>query len=205
MIRDRQKLLGRFVIETIQGHQQEIRVIGEGGRVLFDYPYNHIVEPENSDTKAGSRPSTDLLESFYTLKEQWWIEGAKAEPRRGKHLRSFLADAGFREVTASARYISYGDMSTVRRFGEDRARECEGSEMARGIIELRLRNEAELQSMATAWRVWGGSATTSFPTIAPSDLHAAVAISRGVAASAISAIEDKGCYEHHRLIGAEPL
>ena len=53
MTRDKQKLLGRFVIETKQGHEQEIRVIGEGIRVMFDYPYNHIVDPENSDTSEG--------------------------------------------------------------------------------------------------------------------------------------------------------
>ena len=50
MVRDRQKLLGRFVLETTHGHEQEIRVIGEGNRAMFDFPYNHIVEPENSDT-----------------------------------------------------------------------------------------------------------------------------------------------------------
>lgn len=50
MIRDRQKLLGRFVIETTDGYEQHVRVVGEGSRVMFDYPYKHIVDPENSDT-----------------------------------------------------------------------------------------------------------------------------------------------------------
>ena len=36
MVRDRQKLLGRFVIETTQGHEQEVRVIGECSRIMFD-------------------------------------------------------------------------------------------------------------------------------------------------------------------------
>ncbi len=53
MIRDGQKLLGRCVIETTRGHDQEVRVIGEGSRVMFDYPYNHILNPENSDTSEG--------------------------------------------------------------------------------------------------------------------------------------------------------
>ena len=48
MVRDRQKLLGRFVIETTYGHEQEVRVIGEGSRVMFDYPYNHIVVASSS-------------------------------------------------------------------------------------------------------------------------------------------------------------
>ena len=39
MVRDRQKLLGRFVTNTADGHEQEIRVIGDGSRVMFDYPY----------------------------------------------------------------------------------------------------------------------------------------------------------------------
>lgn len=43
MVRNWQKLLGRFVLETTDGHRQEVRVIGEGSRVMFDYPYNHIV------------------------------------------------------------------------------------------------------------------------------------------------------------------
>ena len=53
MVRDRQKLLGRFVINTADGHEQEIRVIGDGSRVMFDYPYNHVVDPLNSDTSEG--------------------------------------------------------------------------------------------------------------------------------------------------------
>ena len=61
MTRDRQKLLGRFVIETTQGHEQEVRVIGEGIRVMFDYPYNHIVDPENSDTSEGWHRELRLL------------------------------------------------------------------------------------------------------------------------------------------------
>ena len=53
MVRDRQKLLGRFVINTADGHRQEIRVIGDGSRVIFDYPYYHVVGPLNSDTSEG--------------------------------------------------------------------------------------------------------------------------------------------------------
>ncbi len=46
MVRDRQKLLGRFVISTTHGYEQEVRVIGEGSRVMFDYPCIYIVDPE---------------------------------------------------------------------------------------------------------------------------------------------------------------
>ena len=58
MVRDRQKLLGRFVIVTTHGHEQEIRVIGEG---MFDYPYNHIVDPGNSETSEGWHRELRLL------------------------------------------------------------------------------------------------------------------------------------------------
>ncbi len=61
MVRDRQNLLGRFVIETTYGHEQEVRVIGEGSRVMFDYPYNHVVDPENSDTSEGWHRELRLL------------------------------------------------------------------------------------------------------------------------------------------------
>ena len=62
MVRDRQKLLGKFVVETTDGHQQEIRVIGEGSRVMFDYPYSHIVDPENSETSEGWHRELTLLQ-----------------------------------------------------------------------------------------------------------------------------------------------
>ena len=61
MVRDRQKFLGRFMLETKEGHLQEIRVIGEGDRVMFDYPYNHIVDPENSATSEGWHRELKLL------------------------------------------------------------------------------------------------------------------------------------------------
>lgn len=110
-------------------------------------------------------PETGLPERFYALRERWWIEQGIAEPRRGKHLRSLLADVDFRHVTASARYIAYGDAVGVRRFGEDRARECEDGDMARSTVELGLCNKAELGAMASAWRAWGESpgAFLAFP------------------------------------------
>ena len=61
MVRDRQKVLGRFVIETTDGHQQEVLVIGEGSRVMFDYPYSHIVDPENNATSEGWHRELRLL------------------------------------------------------------------------------------------------------------------------------------------------
>ena len=49
------------MLETIHDHKQEIRVIGEGSRVMFDYPYNHTVVPENSETSEGWRRELLLL------------------------------------------------------------------------------------------------------------------------------------------------
>ncbi len=37
-------------------------MIGEGSRVMFDYPYNHVLDPENSDTlRVGIRGLRLLL------------------------------------------------------------------------------------------------------------------------------------------------
>ena len=85
---------------------------------------------------------------------------------RGKQLRLILTDAGFRDATASARYISYGQPAAVRRFGEDRAGECaRDGEFAKAVVDLRLGGEDLLQSLASAWRAWGESpgAFLAFP------------------------------------------
>lgn len=48
MVRYKQRLLGKFVMETIDRREQEVRVSGEGARVMFDQPYNRVANPENS-------------------------------------------------------------------------------------------------------------------------------------------------------------
>ena len=110
-------------------------------------------------------PSVDLLERFYQMKEQVWQSAFNSEPRRGKHLRNILSDAGFRNVQAGARYVSYGDGEAVRQFGEGRARECEGGDIFEAAVATGLSNEAELQAMSKAWRSWGESpgAFLAFP------------------------------------------
>lgn len=110
-------------------------------------------------------PSAETLQQFYRLKEQYWERCLNAEPRRGRHLRSFLIDAGFRDVEASARYVSYGTGGRVRQFGEDRAAESEDRAFRECVIGLGLADEAALRAMASAWRGWGASSAAflAFP------------------------------------------
>jgi len=105
------------------------------------------------------------LERFYALKEEVWRNVWRSEPRRGRLLRSFLVEAGYRDVVASARYVPYGTPDAVRVFGEDRARECDREAFARDAIAAGLTDEAELAAMAAAWRSWGASPGTflAFP------------------------------------------
>jgi SAM-dependent methyltransferase len=104
-----------------------------------------------------SGPGADVLARFYALKEAYWQHCAGAEPRRGRALRRYLVEAGFREVEASARYVSYGTPERVRLFGDDRARKCEEPSFARCAVARKLVDAKTLEDMAAAWRTWGSS------------------------------------------------
>ena len=106
-------------------------------------------------------PSVDSLLQFYSLKEQVWEKAWDSAPRRGRYLRALLSEAGFRDVAASARYVSYGDQELVRQFAVDRAEECRGGALADDALRLGLVDRSALQAMSKAWRTWGDS-TDSF-------------------------------------------
>ena len=106
-------------------------------------------------------PSVDRLQNFYSLKEQVWEKAWDSAPRRGRYLRALLSEVGFRDVVASARYVSYGDQELVRQFAVDRAEECRGGAFADDALRLGLVDRSALQAMSKAWRTWGDS-TDSF-------------------------------------------
>jgi len=130
------------------------RVLVEGGPIgVASVEYGGVLI-------AG--PSEDLLRRFYALREQQWALRGQAEPRRGVRLRGLLHEAGFRDVVASARYISYGTPEALRQFGEDRAVQCEAGDYAEDVVEFGLATEAELRDMAEAWHAWGESPNAFF-------------------------------------------
>lgn len=107
-------------------------------------------------------PHEELLRRFYALREEQWTRAGHADPRRGARLRALLTEAGFRDIVASARYISYGTPEAVRAFAEDRAAQCKSGDYVDELLAFGLSTEAELREMATAWREWGASPAAFF-------------------------------------------
>ena len=99
-------------------------------------------------------PSLELLQNFYKIRQELWLRNRIANPWTGRNLRAFLVEAGFSSVEASARYIPYGDPEAVKRFGMDRASDCQDPEFAKPAAELNLADSVTLQAIAAAWSRW---------------------------------------------------
>ncbi len=104
-----------------------------------------------------SGPKRELLRRFYDVKERIWRLDGMAEPRRGRDLRGLLHAAGFREVEASARYLSYGTPERVRTFGRGRAGDCRADWYAGAARRHGLLSQAELGTIEDAWLEWSES------------------------------------------------
>ena len=100
-------------------------------------------------------PNHELLRKFYQLKElSWELAEPPAQPRIGATLRGLVNNAGFENVSASAKLISYGEHASVQNFGSDRAAEAEASYFSRPLIEAGYATDKELHAMSSAWREW---------------------------------------------------
>jgi ubiquinone/menaquinone biosynthesis C-methylase UbiE len=146
--------LAHSIVETLERPSEAIREIfrilkPDGVIGLASVDYGGLL-------LAG--PRVEMLEKFYDVREKLWIRKKIAIPRVGRHLRSFLADAGFERIEASARYIAYGTPDAVRRFGADRARDCRDPEFAGPVVALGLADKATLAAMENAWTEWAKSA-----------------------------------------------
>ena len=99
-------------------------------------------------------PSLELLQNFYKIRRELWMRNGIANPWTGRNLRAFLVEAGFSRVEASARYIPYGDPEAVKRFGMDRASDCQDPDFVEPVAALGLADSSTLQAIAAAWSLW---------------------------------------------------
>jgi len=81
---------------------------------------------------------------------------AKGDPGIGKQLRGLLAEAGFEDVTASARATAEGGPGTAAS-GAFRAGAFEAPTAVELAVSLGASTEEEMSSIAEAWRRWGHS------------------------------------------------
>lgn len=94
-----------------------------------------------------SGDASGLLADFYELRKQLWEASEVGFPNRGRSLRSMLHEAGFRRISASARYLSYGTPSEVRSFGLERARERARGDFRVAVLAHGLAEGATLEAM----------------------------------------------------------
>ena len=142
--------LAHSILETLERPSEALkeirRVLKPGGVVgVASVEYGGLL-------LAG--PSVGLLEKFYEIRQQLWLRTGIASPRTGRHLRTYLVEAGFSRIEASARYISYGEPEAVKGFGMDRARDCQDPDFAGPAVAIGLADSATLQAMTEAWSRW---------------------------------------------------
>jgi ubiquinone/menaquinone biosynthesis C-methylase UbiE len=127
---------------------EALRVLKPGGRVgAASVEYGALV-------LAG--PDVDLLRHSNAIREQVWVGGG-SDPFLGRELRRLFGDAGFVDVEATSRSLSYGTPELVRVFADGRASECADDEYIAEAVAGGLATEEEMGAMARAWAGWGGS------------------------------------------------
>ena len=75
------------------------------------------------------------------------------DPRRGKHLRALLREAGFARAEASASYDCHATPAATRQWAAFWAAELRGTMGAR-LRDLGWADRAALDAMAAAWTAW---------------------------------------------------
>ena len=108
---------------------------------------------------------TDGPVRFYEIRQQVWRDLQVAEPNMGRRLRGLFEEAGFRQVEASAVYISYGTTDRVCSFAHDRVAECRDPKLQAAVTRTGIASIDELGHLAAAWNEWSEdrSAFFAFP------------------------------------------
>ncbi len=141
------------MLETLDA---PLEVLAELRRVLAPGGVVAVASVEYSGVIVTG-PGRELLELFYATKERAWEFAGLGRPRLGRELRGLLEAAGFDDVRATARYLSYGTPADVRAFGRDRADDCAAPWFSTAAISHGLLTEAKLAEIRSAWLTWSES------------------------------------------------
>jgi SAM-dependent methyltransferase len=106
-----------------------------------------------------------LLRRFYELRLQLWDAQGDVHYYRGRELRGLLKAAGFVDIEAGIRTLSYGTDERVRMFGLGRAADCRDEWYVDGLAEHGLADRDEIDSLEQAWIRWA-DAPDSFAAFA---------------------------------------
>jgi SAM-dependent methyltransferase len=99
-------------------------------------------------------PDVPLLRRFYELRLQLWDAQGDVHYFRGRELRGHLTAAGFVDVEAGIRMLSYGTEERVRTFGLGRAADCRDEWYVDGLAEHGLADRDEIERLEQAWIRW---------------------------------------------------
>src|SRR5919106_1472527 len=91
-------------------------------------------------------PGEQLLRRFYELRLQLWEAQGDVHFYRGRELRGLLVAAGFQEVEAATRYLSYGNEERVRTFGLGRAADCRDEWYVGGLADHGFADQDEIDA-----------------------------------------------------------
>lgn len=104
-------------------------------------------------------PHQPLVRRFYHIREQLWQHDG-ADPYLGRELRRLLLEAGYVDVVASTKSISYGTTEAVREFGCGRAEDCEDDWYVSSALRHGLATRDELTAMRQVWLEWSESSAS---------------------------------------------
>jgi len=110
-------------------------------------------------------PDEPLLRRFYQLRLQIWDAQGDVHYHRGRELRGLLLAAGFEDVEAFTKYISYGTEERIRTFGLGRAADCRDEWYVGGVTQYGLSDPDEISALEQAWIRWA-EAPDSFAAFA---------------------------------------
>ena len=139
-------------------------------------PVGALVEMRRLTRSGGIVAVRDAVYSAMTWfpepagMEQWrsvYMATARAnggEPDAGSRLLSWAREAGFTDVTASASTWCYATPADRAWQSETWAQRCLTS-FGPQAVDLGLAREADLETMAEAWRQWGGSEDSWFVVV----------------------------------------